>query len=100
METDTNGTEANNGNENETDDLLHRLGISNIEEGLLDGEPPEPVDRERLVAFIQNEIAPLERGAVDHLVTNYRVWYEAYLALLDELDQAKPDEKTVKEDED
>lgn len=97
METDTNGTDANN--ENETDELLHRLGIKNIEEGLLDDEPPEPVDRARLVAYLREELTPRERGVVDHLVTNYRKWYEAYWKLLDELDQTGTDENANKKDE-
>ena len=68
----------------EFEELLAEFGIPPLQEDLDDGEPPVPVDTERLRAFHAGELDGLEADEVALLVTQYRAWYEADVALVTE----------------
>lgn len=58
-------------------EILEQIGLSNFEEGLLDGEPPVPVDKEKLRAYWEKSLSPREEAIIGHLLSNYKAWDDA-----------------------
>lgn len=77
----------------DTKEILEQLGLSNFEEGLLEGDPPVPVDKEKLRAYWEKSLSPREEAIIGHLLSNYKAWDDA----LDEIMLEDAAENTVRQ---
>jgi len=64
--------------------FLDEQGIPSPGEMLVDDEPPEAVDVEKLRAFHRRELGGPEAEWVAFLISRYRAWHEADLRIGEE----------------
>ena len=72
------------------DSLLNEIGLSREEANdLVDGEPPEPADEERIRATFRGEVDWVEKKKVAELIEIYRAWRDAALRVAQEESELK-----------
>jgi len=64
--------------------FLDEQGIPSPDEMLVDDEPPEAVDLEKLRAFHRRELSGPDAEWVAFLISRYRAWHEADLRIGEE----------------
>jgi hypothetical protein len=65
--------------------LLNDIGLSpNEANELIEGEPPEPVDNERIRAYFRGRSDSVEKKKVAELIELYRGWREAAVCIAKE----------------
>lgn len=57
--------------------FIHELGVADPKSLLVGGEPPDPLDEEKIRAFQSQKLSKEERRWIAFLITRYRVWNEA-----------------------
>jgi hypothetical protein len=75
-------------------DFLDELGIASPEKVLVDEEPPEAVNPDKLRAFHRRELSGPEAEWVAFLISRYRAWYDADLQIVLQT-ELQPDAKAV-----
>ena len=63
--------------------FLDELGVPSPEKMLVDDEPPEAVNPDKLRAFHRRELSGPDAEWVAFLISRYRAWHEADLRFLE-----------------
>ncbi len=64
--------------------FLDELGLPPPGENLVDDEPPEAVNADKLRAFHRQELTGPEAEWVGFLVSRYRAWHDANLRIVED----------------